>query len=427
MSDSSDLFRIPGHIQTRWASPDNWQGEKGGGCRGEPDPDLAAAFSRGYDRPYRGNDGRKRSPLFYLRPGESRTLAEVQGASGMVRRIWMTIINRSPEMLRGLRIDMYWDGAATPAVSSPLGDFFGHGLGRMATFENALFSSPEGRSFTCFIPMPFRTGMKIVLTNELPPDHAAHQDQSQFILQPGVKDQAYFDVDYTLGDRHDADTAYFHAHWRRECPTTLRRDYEFLPKVTGRGRFLGVNVGVIPDDKTYFKNWWGEGVAKIYLDGDTDHPTLCGTGTEDYIGTGWGQGQYAHAYHGCPVAVEGAYCFYRLHIPDPVWFQQDIRVTMQQIGGMGPENLLPYIQAGRELFWGEQRLDFEAKLKDAAAGVPLGGLSLFERQDDWSSCAYFYLDRPENDLPPLAGLSLRLADATPEKGNDQLFQQENEP
>ena len=47
--------------------------------------------------------------------------------------------------LRALRIEMYWDGAPTPAVSAPLGDFFGVGLGRKTPFENALFSDPDAR------------------------------------------------------------------------------------------------------------------------------------------------------------------------------------------------------------------------------------------------------------------------------------------
>ena len=404
MNENRDLFSIPRHIQTRWASSENWKGEKGGACLGDPDPDLAAHYSRGYRGECDMKDGRKRSPYFYLKPGESRTLAEVREASGMVRRIWLTIIDRSPEMLRGLRLDMYWDGAATPAVSAPLGDFFGHGLGRMATFENALFSSPEGKSFNCCVPMPFRTGMKIVITNEVPQDYVSK-------LPPGVKDQCYFDVDYTLGDEHEADTGYFHAHWRRELPTTLARDYEFLPSVSGRGRFLGVNVSVIPDTTTYSKLWWGEGEVKIYLDGDTANPTLCGTGTEDYIGTGWGQGQYAQLYHGCPVADYAAfrYSFYRLHIPDPVWFQRDIRVTMQQIGLTAPNENIDLLKQRRQLSWGNQQIDFTEKLKNATDGEPLGGWSLFDRQDDWSSCAYFYLDSPENSLPPLAPVSQRLA------------------
>ena len=95
------------------------------------------------------NGGRKGSPSFRLKAGESKILAEASGTSGMIRRIWLTIDERTPEMLRGVKIEMYWDGASDPAVSAPLGDFFNHGLGQMSVFENALFSSPEGRSFNC--------------------------------------------------------------------------------------------------------------------------------------------------------------------------------------------------------------------------------------------------------------------------------------
>ena len=190
-------------------------------------------------------------------------LAEVSGRSGTVRRFWVTINDRTPEMLRGIRLDMFWDGADKPAVSAPIGDFFGHGLGRMATFQNALFASPEGRSFNCYIPMPFKTGMKVAVTNET---------QSNLAM-------FFFDIDCTLGDKLPENTAYFHAHFRRENPTQLQKDYEILPKVAGRGRYLGANIGVIPNTGRWSCAWWGEGEVKIYLDGDTDLPTLCGTGT----------------------------------------------------------------------------------------------------------------------------------------------------
>jgi hypothetical protein len=58
-------------------------------------------------------------------------------------------------MLRSLRLEMFWDGAGKPAVSVPFGDFFGAALGQTVAFENALFSSPEGRSFNTIVPMPF--------------------------------------------------------------------------------------------------------------------------------------------------------------------------------------------------------------------------------------------------------------------------------
>jgi hypothetical protein len=215
----------------------------------------------------------------------------------------------------------------------------------------------------------------------------------------------FYDVNYTVGDTHGADILYFHAHWRRENPTALQQDYELLPRVRGRGRFLGVNIGVQADAQRYGRTWWGEGEVKIDLEGDTDLPTLCGTGTEDYIGTGWAQGQYAQAYQGCPVADDSAmtYCFYRYHIPDPVWFHESVRVTIQQIGhcfGEGREWLKNHADAVYKAGPGLVAIDFATEGENGF---------LFERQDDWSSCAYLYLDSPVNDLPPLKPIAERIA------------------
>jgi hypothetical protein len=351
------LYEMPEGVETRWASGENPAGEKGRGGQ--------------------ANGGRKGSPTVPIKAGESRVLAEAKGTSGTVRRIWMTFPDRGPRMLRSLRIDIYWDGARTPAVSAPLGDFFGVGLGRTAVFQSALFSNPEGRSFNCYVPMPFKTGMKIVMTNE------SREDLGEL----------FYDVDYTLGDRHGPQTLYFHAYYRRENPTTLQRDYEILPRVEGRGRYLGTNVGVIVNQKEFFNTWWGEGEIKIYLDGDRELPTLVGTGTEDYVGTAWGQGQYAHLYQGSPVADEGAnrWCFYRYHVPDPVYFYRDVRVTMQQIGYLADHSRGGLVREGRKLYRAGPGLVEKDIRTDGK----------FERADDWSSCAYFYLDRPENNLPRL--------------------------
>jgi hypothetical protein len=363
-TNAQALYEIPEGVETRWASPENPTGEKGKGGQ--------------------VMGGRKGAPTIAIKAGQSAVLAEARGASGVVRRIWMTIPDRSPQMLRGLRLDMYWDGASRPAVSAPVGDFFGVGLGRMATFESALFSNPEGRSFNSVVPMPFRIGMKIVMTNESGRDLP----------------ELFYDINYTLGDKHPANMLYFHAHWRRENPTTIQRDYEILPKVEGKGRYLGTNVGVIVDQNTYFNTWWGEGEIKIYLDGDNQFPTIVGTGTEDYIGTAWGQGQFANLYQGSPVADERAmrWCFYRYHIVDPIYFRRDIRVTMQQIGYVADYSRGGLIRTERRVYRAGPGL-VEKELKEDGK---------FERADDWSSCAYFYLNRPENNLPPLAAAEKRI-------------------
>jgi Protein of unknown function (DUF2961) len=361
---AQSIYEMPEGVETRWASSENQRGEKGRGAR--------------------ANAGRKGSPTVPVKAGESRVLAEASGTSGTVRRIWMTFPDRSPRMLRSLRLDIYWDGARTPAVSAPVGDFFGLGLGQMVPFQSALFANPEGRSFNSFVQMPFKTGMRIVMTNE----------------SDANLDELFYDVDYTVGDRHGPNTLYFHAHFRRENPTRLQQDYEILPRLAGRGRFLGTNVGVIVNQREYHNTWWGEGEIKIYLDGDREFPTLAGTGTEDYVGTAWGQGQYAHLYQGSPVADERAmrWCFYRYHIPDPVYFRRDIRVTMQQIGYLADHSRGALVREGRKLYTTGPGLVEKDITKDGK----------FERSDDWSSCAYFYLDRPENGLPPLMPVAKRI-------------------
>ncbi|HEX8319367.1 glycoside hydrolase family 172 protein [Longimicrobium sp.] len=359
------LYEMQDGVETRWTSPENPTGARGRGG-------MAAG-------------GRKGAPTIAIPAGQSVVLAQAQGTSGTVRRIWMTLWDRSPQMLRSLRIDMYWDGAATPAVSAPLGDFFGIGLGRQTQFESALFSNPEGRSFNSIVPMPFRTAMRIVMTNESGTDVP----------------ELFYDVNYTVGDRHPANMLYFHAHWRRESPTRLKQDYEILPRVSGRGRYLGTNVGVAVNRDEYFNTWWGEGEIKIYLDGDTQHPTLVGTGTEDYVGTAWGQGRYAQLYQGSPIADEERmqWAFYRYHVPDPVFFRRDVRVAMQQIGYLADHSRGGLIRTGKRIY----------RAGEGMVEMNLAENGKFERSDDWSSTAYFYLDRPENGLPALAPIAARTA------------------
>jgi hypothetical protein len=364
-ANAQNLYEMPQGVEPRWASGENPTGDKGKGGQ--------------------ANGGRKGAPTVPIKAGESRILAEAVGKSGTVRRIWMTFPDRSPQMLRSLKIEMYWDGATKPAVSAPVGDFFGIGLGQKVPFQSAFFSDPEGRSFNCTIPMPFKTGMKIVMTNE----------------SKNNLDELFYDVDYTLGDKHAPNMLYFHAHYRRENPTVLQKDYEILPLVTGKGRYLGANIGVIVNTKEYFNTWWGEGEVKIYLDGDRELPTLAGTGAEDYIGTAWGQGQFANFYQGSPVADEKTmrWAFYRYHVPDPIYFYRDARVTIQQIGYLAAHSRPPIIENKRTLYRAGPGLVPMDASKDGK----------FERSDDYSSCVYFYLDKPTSNLPAIDAVGKRTA------------------
>lgn len=371
------LYESPKNQTTKWYSFENIKAEKGEGGK--------------------ENKGAKGHPADKIPAGATVTLLDAEG-SGVINRIWLTINDRSPEMLRSLHLQMFWDGNDKPAVSVPLGDFFGIGLGRKVAFESALFSDPEGRSFNSFVPMPFKEGAKITITNESEKD----------------LDALFFDVNM-VEKVHSEDILYFHAYWQRDLNTELGEDFKILPKISGTGRFLGTNVGIFTNE-AYKKSWWGEGEVKIYIDGDTDFPSLVGTGTEDYIGTAWGQGTFNHQYQGSLIADDEKHeqAFYRYHIPDPVYFQNDIEVTIQQIGGWGTDKVKEVVEEGASLipitvasesgFLKLLEMENPPKIEDE--DFPKGWTN-FYRSDDVSATAYFYLDKPSSSLPAIQPVSIR--------------------
>ena len=375
---AQELFRIPEGASSSISSFENMNGVKGAGGK--------------------TNKGAKGNAFESLKAGEAKTLLQVSGA-GIIQRMWFTIGDRAPVMLRSLRLQIFWDGESKAAVDVPFGDFFVANLGKTSTFQSALFSSPEGRSYNCYIPMPFRKSARVVLTNE------SKKDQQLL----------FYDIDFVKLKTLPADALYFHAYWSRQKDNKLKDDFEVLPLVKGKGRYLGMSVGV-NSDSVYDKTWWGEGEVKMYMDGDKDYPTYNGTGTEDYIGTGWGLGAYANFYQGCPVADDSLrqYVFYRWHVPDAVYFNKDLRVVLQQIGGGDYKlvrelvnrkvPLIPITVAGETNFTRLLDMPNQPDINDQS--FPAGWVN-FYRVDDYSSVSYFYLDRPASNLPALASLELR--------------------
>ena len=380
IAQAQELYDLPAGAETRWISLENITGAKGKG---------------GME-----NKGAKGHASEWLKAGESKVMMDYDGA-GVINRIWLTIIDRSPAALRSMYIEMYWDGATKPAVSVPLGDFFGIGLGRRTAFQSALFSDPEGRSFNCNIPMPFKKHAKIVLVNA-----------------SKVNQLLFYDVNLTRLKKHPKEIAYFHAWWSTNANNSkLGDDFEILPRIKGKGRFLGTNLSIIAD-KIYGDTWFGEGEVKAYLDGDKEYPTLVGTGTEDYIGSAWNLGAFAHLYQGAPIVdkAKKQFAFYRYHIPDPIYFNTDCKITIQQMGGAGRDLIRGIAKAGGKVkpisvmtAKGLIKLLEEPSFPDLNDDkFPADEWVNFYRVDNYSATAYFYLDKPENELPPLQPLTARL-------------------
>lgn len=343
----SELYDLPSHLQSYSITFENPQGNKGAGGQ--------AASPLGV--------GRKGSPARMLPAGATLSLADIK-AAGTIRHMWMTTYNVA-DALRGLVIRIYWDNQEWPSVEAPLGDFFGFAHGTTDPFSSVAHSVTEKYGMNIWLPMPFQKRARVTISNDLDID----------VL-------FFYQIDFTLGDRHAENAGRLHAMFRRENPTTLGKDFEILPRREGAGRYIGTVLGVRPTDS----NWWGEGEVKIYLDGDQDFASIVGTGAEDYVGLSWGLQGNAFHYHGANFVHgerldTGPVSMYRWHVPDPVYWHEDIRVTVQQIG------LSPPVHTFAEY---------------------LGGL--YDRQDDWSACTFWYEALPSRPVGPIPALAARLAD-----------------
>jgi len=272
-------------------------------------------------------DGRKGAAYRIVEPGERVVLADIAGP-GTLRHLWMTFSPATPEAMRAKVVEVFYDGADEPSVSVPAVDFFGVPWGRPVPLSTALTAINEGRGFNSYVPMPFRRQVRV-----------------EFVNGADRADYLYFQLDYTLEPGLPEDTGYLHAAFRRENPTTRLQDFVIHEGLAGPGRFLGCVVGVRVIDGG---DWYGEGEVKMYLDGDADLPTICGTGLEDYVGSAWGMGRHQALYAGAPLDVRNPagggpnpdfVGFYRWHVPDPVMFASSLRVTIQQIGYVGGRGL----------------------------------------------------------------------------------------
>jgi hypothetical protein len=324
-------FLLDTGLESRSISFENPTGERGAG--GKASSNLGP--------------GRKGSPARTLEPGDTVQLCDIRGR-GTIRHIWITT-SREPDNLRSLVLRAWWDNQEHPSIECPLGDLMGFAHGKVMAYESAVHSVGPSAGMNLWLAMPFTKRARITISNE------------------GRRSPPFFyQIDYTIRDRLPADVGRLHVLFRRENPTTLRQDFELLPQRKGKGRFIGSVMGI----RALEENWWGEGEVKVYLDGDRDYPTICGTGSEDYVGLSWGIQQAPFRYNGCSLDQKGFVSMYRWHLPDPVFWRKEVRITIQQIG------------------W-----------KDG----------LYERKDDWSCATFWYEPIPSAPLPAMPDQPERVA------------------
>ncbi len=301
--------------------------------------------------------GRKGFPAKGIAPGETVVLCDIAG-SGSINHIWMTGgFKDDTEAIRSMVVRAYWENQEYPSIECPLGDFMGAAHAKIMSYQSAVHSTGINAALNIWLPMPFAEHAKLTLTNE---------SERNVTL--------FYQVDYTINEKHPDNFGRLHVCFQRENPTKLTQDFELLPKRTGQGRFIGAVIGI----RALEGNWWGEGEIKLYMDGDSLFPTICGTGSEDYVCLSYGMQQTPFMYHGCSLDKNGFISMYRWHLPDPIYWEKECRITIQQIG------------------WSSQKRDET-------------GEALYERQDDWSSATFWYEPIPSEKLPAFPDLKARTA------------------
>lgn len=345
--DLKDLSRIR-ESKTRSISAENFSGAPGMGGRCAWEDGIARKAAEGL------GTGWKVNPYIRIAPGETFTLASIEGP-GVINHIWMTPTGQ----WRDLILRIYWDEAAQPAVEAPVGDFFCCGWNEYCQVSSLPVCVNPGSALNCYWSMPFRKAARITMEN-----------------RSGEARVVYYQIDYALEEVPE-DAAYFHAQFRRVNPLPFKTDYVVLDGVQGRGQYVGTYLAWGVNNN----GWWGEGEFKFFIDEDTEYPTICGTGTEDYFCGSYDFEDpvnhdrylpFTTPYTGMTqvTATDRLYksqmrfSMYRFHLTDPVRFTQRLKVTVQALGWRHDGRYLPL-------------------------------------QDDIASVAFWYQELPTAAFPPL--------------------------
>jgi hypothetical protein len=344
------------NAQTRSISAENFNGEKGQGGKATEGEGAECASNLG--------KGWKISPCVEIKPQEEFALADIEGM-GAIQSMWF-----GGYVGRDFILRMYWDNQEIPSVECPFSDFFACGFMdnskdntdqnkkiKFAQLNSIPVTVNPNNGLNCFWEMPFRKRAKITLQNI--------SEENKVI---------FYQINYTLTEVLE-NAAYFHAQFRLTKPIKYMDDYTIIDGIKGKGHYVGTSllVGLNGEGK-----WWGEGEIKIFIDGDKDYPTICGTGTEDYFGGAYNwdvRGEYvtySTPFMGMHNVIkpDGLYvsqqqhALYRWHIMDSIRFEEDLRITLQDLGWRNGQKYLP-------------------------------------RRDDMASVAYWYQTLPTNPFPQL--------------------------
>jgi hypothetical protein len=255
-----------------------------------------------------------------VKAGQAATVVDLHGAGALTELRVKINLPTDPEaqrlLLRQLTISIAWDGALTPAVWSPLGDFFGY-VGGADAFQSLPVGLQADGTFYSYWYMPYGKEARIQVGND-----------------------GTLDVPLTWQVVHAplsvpaAQLLRFHAKWHRDAflSTAPGRAIDWTLLTTrGSGRYVGTHLHVWNPRG----GWWGEGDDKFFVDGER-FPSNFGTGSEDYFGYAWSSaGHFSRPFHNQILNEDNAGHAddNRWHIPDALPFSKSLEADIEKYFG----------------------------------------------------------------------------------------------
>jgi hypothetical protein len=209
--------------------------------------------------------------------GAGLTIAESTGPA-TISGLRLQLPEPTDQLLTGLRLRIEFDDRTT--VDSPLGEFFGAGLGAN-TVRSLMFAAipqPSGSlSLSAWWPMPFARTARVTLVN------------TTANPVPGIDSDVVTTPDPQWAPALASGRVGYFTARSNAGPTVLGQDWLFADE-EGHGKFVGVSHTIrgsriktsFSDDAPYFL----EGAERVYTDGSAS-PQWYGTGTEDFYEGGW--------------------------------------------------------------------------------------------------------------------------------------------
>ena len=255
-----------------------------------------------------------------LQPEEEKEILSIDGPKAIEKFIIRLEAEDTDRALRQTLLHVICDDHPWGQVQSPAGDFFGAAPG-INPYRSLPFTVQPDGTMVCRFVMPFKTNLKMVLSN---------QGSQEVAVEGTALPMAYaWDEERSM---------HFRARWRVDhnmiASNRAVQDLPFIG-VHGKGLYAGtVSYLLNPNDvPTPYGSWWGEGDEKVFVD-DDPVPSVFGTGSEDYYNYSWSSPDiFYFPYCGQPrndgPGNRGFVTNFRWHILDPLPFHTHIRFYME--------------------------------------------------------------------------------------------------